>query len=59
MKSLKEIWHCITVPTEYKEIGGKLYVREGFGEFEEIQDHLKNEHQEAYDAFAESFRKKK
>lgn len=59
MKSLKEIIHYIIVPTEYKEIGGKLYVREGFGDFEEVQEHLHNEHPEAYTAYAETFRKKK
>ncbi len=49
--------HCLLVPREYKVIGGRLHVREGFGEFEDIEDHLKNEHPEAYDAVVESMRK--
>jgi hypothetical protein len=48
LRYLYRFIHCLLGGRDYKVVGGHLYVREGFGDFEEIEDHLKREHLEAY-----------
>ena len=35
----------------------RVYVREGFGDWEKLDKHIRNEHPEAYDALIEQQRK--
>jgi hypothetical protein len=36
-----------------------MYVREGFGDWEKLSKHIRDNHQEAYDALIEQQRKEK
>jgi len=42
----------------YKVVNGKPWVKEGFGDWEKLDTHLRDRHPEAYDDLIESKRKK-
>jgi len=52
------VWSLFSQRT-YKEIDGKLYIREGlFGKWEDAEEHLKREHPEEYAKLKEREEKK-
>jgi hypothetical protein len=56
---ISEFFHKLLGGIDYKEIDGVLYVKEGFGDWERLDLHMKNEHGEAYDTLIEQQRKDK
>ena len=55
---LGEFFHRLLGGRDYKDINGELYVREGFGGWEKLEPHIRDEHPEAYDALIEQQRRK-
>jgi hypothetical protein len=56
---LGEFFHKLLGGTDYKDIDGVLYVREGFGDWQRLDTHIKNEHPKLYDKLIEDERKTK
>jgi hypothetical protein len=53
-----EFFHKLFGGRDYKTIDGTVYVKEGFGDWERLDDHLKHCHPQQYDDYIEEHRKK-
>ena len=56
---LGEFIHKLFGGRDYKDIDGVPYVREGFGDWERLETHVKREHPDLWDDIIESERKDK
>ena len=47
--SLRELIRGLLIPREYKEIDGVLCVRERWGDWTSLDEHMRREHPEEYE----------
>jgi hypothetical protein len=58
MMKILEFFHKLLGGRDYKVINGEMYVKEGFGDWEKIDLHLRDNHPELYDNYIEEKRRK-
>lgn len=59
MSKLETFFRQLFGRREYKIIYNKVYIKEGFGDWQLLEQHIKEEHPELYDEMIEDLRKEK